>query len=337
MKRINVLGLCLVAVFALSAVIASAAFAADPEYQVCGKAAKNGKVYTGKYKDKACSEAEPKGEGKYERVSWEKAKKKTFKGKNEGAPHNNIVNVFGESGKGGPAEPAKIEGTTECQQEKVAGETTGAKTTTWKTEYKKCTAVVSKIPTTCNTKGEKSGVIKTDQLSSTLVNLDKGPGHKKVGIRVKGGGPGGRLAQYECLEEGLNVEVFGEILAEVQGNLNIANKSTKDVAAEGALHMQGYTYEEESQGSLAADEATAKGNWEWKYGLAECEAGKEPFTKILGPGTHSKAECELVIGPEPPAPINLASVLTGADNATAPGVQNGTSNVKGEAFLVADE
>ena len=153
---------------------------------------------------------------------WAKAKKKAFKGKNEGAPHNNIVNVFGESGKGGPAEPAKIEGTTECQQEKVAGETTGPKTTTWKTEYKKCTAIVSKIPTTCNTKDEKGGVIKTDQLSSTLVYLDKA--HKKIGIRVKGGGPGGRLAQYECLEGGLNVEVFGEILAEVQGNTNIANK-----------------------------------------------------------------------------------------------------------------
>ncbi|HTY97929.1 MAG TPA: hypothetical protein VMB91_12865, partial [Solirubrobacteraceae bacterium] len=170
MKRINVLGLCLVAVFALSAVIASAAFAVDPEFQICGKAAKNGKVYTGKYSDKACSAAEPKGEGKYEREEWSKAKKMGFKAKNEGAPHNNIVNVFGEK-KGGPTEPATIEGTTTCQQEKVTGTTTGPKTTTWKTEYKKCSAVVAKIPTECNTAKAKKGVITTEQLTAELVNL----------------------------------------------------------------------------------------------------------------------------------------------------------------------
>jgi hypothetical protein len=335
MKRINVLGLCLVAVFALSAVIASAAFATDPEYQICGKAAKNGKAYTGKYSDKACSVAEPKGEGKYEREEEAKAKKKAFKGKNEGEPHNNIVNVFGEK-KGGPTEPAVIEGTTTCKSEKVAGETTGPKTTTWKTEYKGCGAVVAKIPTECNTKGEKNGVIKTDQLSSTLVNLDKATPHKRVGLRVKGGGPGGRLAQYECLEGGLNVEVFGEILAEVKGNLNIANKDTSANAKEGPLKLQSDTYEEEAIGSQAADEATAKGSWEYNYGLAACEKGEEPFEKILGKGPHSQAECELVLGKAPPAPINLTSVITGAQNATAPGVQNGVTLDKGEAFLIAD-
>jgi len=337
MKRMKVLGLCLVAVFAFSALIASAAFAADPEYMVCGKAAKEGKTELGHYSGKVCGNSEfvEAGGQKYERLPESAAKKTGFKGKNEGEPHNNIVNPFGEK-KGGPKEPGTIEGTTTCAKEKVVGTTTGAKTTSWSTVYTKCGAVVSKIPTECNTLNAKKGEIKTDVLSSTLVNLDKGPGHKRVGIQVKGGGPGGRLAQYECLEKGLNVEVFGEILAEVTGNLNVANKSTKATAVEGPLRLQSNTYVEESQGSQTADEETAKGNWEWKFALQACEAGEEPFAKILGPGKHSKAECELVIGPEPPAPINLTSVITGAQNAVAPGVQNGTTVDKGEAFLIAD-
>ncbi len=47
MKRIRIMGLCLVAAFALTAVIASGAQAG--QYGVCGKAAKVGKSYTGKY------------------------------------------------------------------------------------------------------------------------------------------------------------------------------------------------------------------------------------------------------------------------------------------------
>ena len=334
MKRMKVLGLCLVAMFAFTALIASAAFAGDPEYQVCGKAAKEGKTELGHYSNKNCESASfvEAGGQKYERESVASAKKKGFKGKNSGAPHNNIVNPFGEK-KGGPTEPGVIEGTTTCSKEKVTGENTGPKTNTWSTVYGKCGAVVAKIPTECNTKGAKKGEIKTDELESTLANLDKGPGHKKVGIRVKGKGPGGRLAQYECLEGGLNVEVFGEILAEVKGNLNVANKTTEDVAAEGPLKLQGYTYEEEAIGSLTADEETAKGSWEYGYGLAACEKGESPFP----PGTHTQAECEVFLGgPPPPAPINLTSVITGAQNATAPGVQNGTSIIKGEALLIAD-
>ena len=109
------------------------------------------------------------------------------------------------------------------------------------------------------------------------------------------------------------------------------------MAAEGGLHMQGYTYEEELRvrwrPTKLRPKATGNGNTVSRH----VKKAKNAIAEILGPGPHSQAECELVIGPEPPAPVNLASVLTGADNATAPGVQNGTSVVKGEAFLVAAE
>ncbi len=64
MKRFKIVGLCLVAVFAFSAVAVSSASAGS--LGVCGKAAKVGKSYTGKFSDKLCATAEPKGEGKYE-------------------------------------------------------------------------------------------------------------------------------------------------------------------------------------------------------------------------------------------------------------------------------
>ena len=61
MRSIKVLGLCLVAVFAFSAVAAASAFAeGQPTFKVCGAAAKEGSKYTGKYTNKECTtEASP--------------------------------------------------------------------------------------------------------------------------------------------------------------------------------------------------------------------------------------------------------------------------------------
>ncbi len=69
MRRIKVVGLCLVAVFALTAVMASGAQAG--QFGKCVKAAKNGKVYTGNYTDKLCSTKAAEKNGKYE---WEASK-----------------------------------------------------------------------------------------------------------------------------------------------------------------------------------------------------------------------------------------------------------------------
>ncbi len=72
MKRIRLVGLCLVAVFALSAVVVASASAssATPEFFKCVKAAKVGKTYIGKYTSKECTEASKvETGGKYELVS----------------------------------------------------------------------------------------------------------------------------------------------------------------------------------------------------------------------------------------------------------------------------
>jgi len=201
---------------------------------------------------------------------------------------------------------------------------TGPKTTTWKTTYKKCEALKTK----CNTAAQAEGTIITEQLSSTLVNLDKGPGHKRPGILVKGGGPGGRLAQYECLNKGLNVEVFGAVLAEVTGNLNTAAKSTVIKVKEGPLKMQSDMYQEE-----VSNEEGGKAYFEWGFAMEACQKGEPPFP----PGPHSAAECiGFIGGPPAPAPTSLISVVSGAQNAKAPAVQNGETAQKGESMLIED-
>lgn len=66
MKHVRMLGLCLVAVFAMGAVATASAMAKGrPEFKKCGKAAKVGKVYTGQYSDKGCTIAAE--HGKYQR------------------------------------------------------------------------------------------------------------------------------------------------------------------------------------------------------------------------------------------------------------------------------
>ncbi len=65
--HVSILGLALVALFAITALAAASASAAQPEFKVCGKAAKNAvtKKYEGKY-EKGCTAKNAKGEGKYE-------------------------------------------------------------------------------------------------------------------------------------------------------------------------------------------------------------------------------------------------------------------------------
>jgi hypothetical protein len=66
MKRFKIVGLCLVAVFALTAVMASGAQAG--QWGTCTKTAKVEKKYTGNYTDKLCSTKSATKEGKYEWV-----------------------------------------------------------------------------------------------------------------------------------------------------------------------------------------------------------------------------------------------------------------------------
>lgn len=326
MRRIDVLGLCLTATFALCAISATSASAASPEYFICAKA-----KGTGKYEDKTCSKPASPGPGNYERVVWTHAKKTSFTGKSEGAVLVDSVNPFGPNLKAG--EPGQIEGSATCQKETVKGEVTGPKTTIFKVRYTQC---ATSEGASCNTAGQKKGVIVTEPLESELVWLDKA--HAKLGGVVRGLGPGGRLEQNECPDVGLQVNVYGGILTEAQGDNGIASKTVKVVVAGGPLHLQsvGGTYVEEPFGSPENDEQTAKRWWEYNEALLVCEEGKKPFP----PGEKSQVTCEGFLGgPNPVStkPVTLEAVITSPKgNGVLPAVQTSVSIGKGEAFGVAD-
>ena len=85
MKRIKVVGLCLVAVFALGAVAAASAMAAKPAvpaYEKCVKAAKVGKKYAGAFSNKECTNAAAEGKYRLEQVDEKQKLPFTVKSKN---------------------------------------------------------------------------------------------------------------------------------------------------------------------------------------------------------------------------------------------------------------
>ncbi len=100
MKRIRIVGACLVAVFAFSAVVVSAASASSfaPEFAKCVTSAKTAKgsthKYEGHFNNKACSEpgTEAEGHGKYELAS---AVGTEFTGKSK----KTVLHVVGANGK----------------------------------------------------------------------------------------------------------------------------------------------------------------------------------------------------------------------------------------------
>jgi hypothetical protein len=235
-------------------VAAPAASAEPPEYRACVNAQP---ANTGSYSEATCSKAsEVSKGGKYERAAWNKGKV-SFTAKNKGPLFSSIMQPVAcvrrepETGRcqewGNAATPAENWGEIACKSGSITGELTGPKTATLKAKFGSCSPGK---PTKCTTEGQKAGTIVTDQLESTLVNLDKGPGHKRVGIRIKGLGPAGRVMGYVCGFTGQ--EDFGELLAEVKGNLNSAAKTSEISLQEGPLNLQSNLYEEEAFSEEAA-------------------------------------------------------------------------------------
>jgi hypothetical protein len=213
MKRIRIVGLCLIAVLALTAVAASSASAAAPEYLICGKAAKVGKTYTGKYTGKLC-EASSKVEtgGKYELLPYTSAKKPAFKVSN--GVSSLLVYIPGTG----------VVGDTECQKAKGAGSVTGAKTGTLVETFEKCQSS-GKVCTSTQA-GEKKGDITTQTLDTTLI----ASASSKTGVanEVKGAGPGGLSAEFNC--EGEEIATKGAVSGEVTV-VGIAAKDNTNVFA----------------------------------------------------------------------------------------------------------
>lgn len=191
MKRIRIVGLCLAAVFALSAVVvasASAAVLTEPEYSTCGKVKKVDKKYTGMYTSKLCSPSalSATDEGKYERVAPTKlpAKLKSTSG---------ITYIYLYS-----SETHTISETVECKKDKDAGEIVNKREADLTITYEECEAVSGELTgAACGSVGAKSDkTIVTGPLVSKLVWLNEG--ESEIGIDVGPAEAGKAIEKVDC-------------------------------------------------------------------------------------------------------------------------------------------
>jgi hypothetical protein len=210
MRRMKMMGLCLVALFALTAVAVSSASAAEPAFYECHKL--TAKPYTGKYTDKACSKEATSGEkaegkkNKYELQEGVGAKGKGFKGK---------------GGKATLHTPA-VGGEVTCKSFGDSGTVT-TPTTEGKvvSEFKTCESLKKK----CASPGAKAGVIKTNSLVGVLGYISKSA--KTVGVALSPES-GTVLAEFNC--EGLEIVTTGSVIGTI-APVNVFTKSEENVFA----------------------------------------------------------------------------------------------------------
>jgi hypothetical protein len=214
--RLKMMGLCLVAVFALTAAITASASAAEPAFYECHK--QTTKPYTGKYTDKKCSveaskEVQEEGKkNKYELQEGIGAKGKPFKGK---------------GGKATLHTPA-VSGEVTCKSFKDEGHI--ATPTTEKeviSEFKTCESLGKK----CNSPEAKAGTIKTFDLAGELGYINKAK--KEVGVLLKAE-TGSVLAEFNC--EGLEIVTTGSVI----GTLEPVNVFTKTETNKFQVNGEGF-------------------------------------------------------------------------------------------------
>jgi hypothetical protein len=195
----RILGVALVAVFALAALTASAA-SANPSWKYCAKAAKEGKTYTGHYSDKLCSTKVESG-GKYELVEGV-GKGKEFKGKGGLAVLHNVIPGHGD---------VKVECQKFADSGKVAD--SGGKGLEYdvKSTFSKCKSLGG---APCKTEGGKKETITTKTLAGNLGWLNKSAKIAGTSLFSEAEPSTGYLAEFEC--EGLaKVRVSGGVIGEV--------------------------------------------------------------------------------------------------------------------------
>jgi hypothetical protein len=214
MKRIRIMGLCALAVFAFSAVAAATASAAPVllhEFALCVKAAKVGKTYVGHYTAKGCAGPAVETGGKYERASAI-GDKGTSKSKTS-TLYSYIPKSEAEPWTGGT-----VVGTVSCKKSAGVTEVISAMSESSKINFEDCTSEGKKCTSPSNTVGD----IATNLLTATL-QLEAG---KVVSVATPAAGPEAPDAEFNC--EGLAVVTLGSSIGELSGNVEKASKTSKD-------------------------------------------------------------------------------------------------------------
>jgi hypothetical protein len=208
MKRIGIVGLCLVAMFAFSAMAVSLAQAG--QVGICARVAKSGKVYKGKYIGKNCmkkaSSAEVENGGRANKYEWMSAAGHKYTAK-------------------GPWAHLRMPGYTlaaevACRWSTGEGEWTGPTTGVDTIVFKLCTLNVTGGE--CTSEGLSPGEIETSPLDVTLVSYPEtrvqetdegpyevGPAEGKAWVEYSAA-PGHPYAEYVC-EPGVMFRTLGTV------------------------------------------------------------------------------------------------------------------------------
>jgi hypothetical protein len=190
MKRLRVLGACLVAVLVVGAIVAVGASAQAPEYGRCEKAPKVGKAYAGEFTNAGCTTKSEAKTGKYE---W----------------HPGVVKKF-QTSSGGKAvleEVGKYQ--VGCESESSTGEYVGTKeVANVRVRFKGCKVV----PFVCTTAGLNEGELETVPLEGRVV-WEKEKEHKAA-LDLYPGGGAEKFIEFTCGTT-LTVAVRGSILVNV--------------------------------------------------------------------------------------------------------------------------
>jgi hypothetical protein len=207
MRRIRIVGLCLVAVFAMSALAATAAQAG--EY---GKCVKQAKPYKGGFNDKNCQETNPGHEGKYEWVPG-------------------ISPAVPFTGKTKAAELVGAAGTIACKKSEAAGTVEGTKTNHEVVTFEGC-EFKGAVTGECHSAGKPVGVIETNKLLTSLIDHgEKGPsggepasGEVWASLKPETGTVD---AQYECASL-VTIKTEGSVAGVLtKGSINVMAKKAE--------------------------------------------------------------------------------------------------------------
>ena len=219
MKRIKIVGLCLVAVFAFTAVAAGSAFASGrPEYKVCSKTPKVGNAYpTGEFSNKECTDAA--GGGKYRLESV----KGTFTSKSKAA-------TFTADGK-----------VIVCKKDSDSGEITSQFTSTEKITFTDCYVNGVKKDGECG--NVATSTIETEPLEGQLFFTNEGETENGVGLLNE---ESGIFASFKCGAETITIEggVLGSIKNSSKGEVitfavnGSGEQATKGVWFHGSMILE---------------------------------------------------------------------------------------------------
>lgn len=270
MKKLRIIGMAFVAVFALGA-IASASASAQTSLPLftTGKCIAASPTGTGLYSNSTCTTLQGHHKGNFELEAVATGTKFTSS--------SGVATLEGKSG-------SKIV----CTSSEDKGEITGSKTDLDTVTFSKCEEPVHAV--SCQNSGGTAGVIKTSELDTELGYINEAK--KEVGVSFKGLGAehnahGKTSAAFECGGGGLGPNTI-YVTGSVIGRNTPVNMLTKKFTLALNKGVGAGTQEVEKFESVAKDTLTTE----------TCEKVGEPTEKCASEGSSESLTAEEVFVPE---------------------------------------